>query len=234
MPFLKKSEVAEDVRSFDAPPTEEHPAMRGSNKSNIVDSINLGLTVLALLSAMTIVGTSAETLQVYNTTRLGNGHFLSMWPNEFDIRPTVALVVCGSIMIVAAALGVVVKKVPAIANHTLLATPLSLLFPSISLVAALIATSFFYGVNTSSSTFSLQSWTCQWSDIDMDVKPHWGTLCKESKVALYLSVMMIPLQVLVLGTVVVGFLGRVRGWVAGKGKGNGGMEEERKGSPALS
>jgi hypothetical protein len=63
----------------------------------------------------------------------------------------------------------------------------------------------------------------------MDVKPHWGTLCKESKVALYLSVMMIPLQLLVLGTVVVGFLGRVKGWVVGRK-----VEGDRKGSPALS
>lgn len=62
----------------------------------------------------------------------------------------------------------------------------------------------------------------------MDVKPHWGTLCKESKVALYLSIMMIPLQLLVLGTVVVGFLGRVKGWVVGRK-----AEDMRKGSPAL-
>lgn len=68
----------------------------------------------------------------------------------------------------------------------------------------------------------------------MGVKPHWGTLCKESKVALYLSVVMIPLQVLILGTVVVGVLGKVKGWVVGK-KGNGeGAGDERKGSPALS
>jgi len=66
----------------------------------------------------------------------------------------------------------------------------------------------------------------------MNVKPHWGALCKESKVALYLSVAMVPLQVLVLGIVVVGCWGKVRGWVARRGSVNGG--EDRKGSPALS
>lgn len=69
----------------------------------------------------------------------------------------------------------------------------------------------------------------------MNVKPHWGTLCKESKVALYLSVCMIPLQVLVLGTVVIGFLGKVKGWVGGREverEGSFGSEERK--SPALS
>ncbi|KAF8861866.1 hypothetical protein BDZ45DRAFT_739739 [Acephala macrosclerotiorum] len=225
MPF-SKPEAASDVTSFEAPPTSQHPAMR--HKPRGIDSMNLGLTVLALLSSVTIVGTSAETLQVYNTTRLGEGHFLSIWPSEFDIRPTIALVTCGAIILASSILSLVAARVPAIANKTLIATSLALLLPSISLLAALISTSFFYGVNASSTTFSLQSWTCQWADISMDVKPHWGTLCKESKVALYLSIMMIPLQLLVLGTVVVGFLGRVKGWVVGRK-----AEDMRKGSPAL-
>lgn len=39
----------------------------------------------------------------------------------------------------------------------------------------------------------------------MDVKPHWGTLCKESKAALYLMVMIIPLEVLVFSTATLSF-----------------------------
>lgn len=234
MVSFKRQEVSSEfeINSFEAPPSSDHPAMRHDHKSNLVDSINSGLTVLGLLSAMTIVGTSADTIEVYNTTSTGEGGFLSMWPNEFDIRPTVALVTCGTIILVASVLSLIAGKVPAIKNRTLLSSPLSLLFPTISLIAALTSTSFFYGANTSSTNYTLQTWTCQWSDIEMNVKPHWGALCKESKVALYLSVAMVPLQVLVLGTVVVGFLGKVRGWVARRGSVNGG--EDRKGSPALS
>ncbi|KAE8441430.1 hypothetical protein EG329_004956 [Mollisiaceae sp. DMI_Dod_QoI] len=178
-----KAEASSETHSFSAPPTSEHPAMRQpspssfKSKSQLITSLHLGLTVLSLLSALTIVGTSASTLEVYNTTRLGKGHFLSIWPNEFDIRPTVALVTCGTIILVSSVLGLIVAKIPAIKNHPFLSTPLSLLFPTTSLIAALISTSFFYGVNASSTTFSLQSWSCQWEDVRMDVKPHWGTLC---------------------------------------------------------
>jgi hypothetical protein len=58
----------------------------------------------------------------------------------------------------------------------------------------------------------------------MNVQPHWDILCNESKVALYLTVMMIPLQVLVLGTVAFG--------VFAEKKTQAGTQ--RKGSPALS
>jgi len=58
----------------------------------------------------------------------------------------------------------------------------------------------------------------------MDVKPHWGSLCKESKTALYLSVMMIPLELLILTAAVFGARTEKKNVVA----------RERKGSPAMS
>ena len=58
----------------------------------------------------------------------------------------------------------------------------------------------------------------------MDTKPHWNTLCKESKVALYLTVMWIPLEVLVLGAAAFGSKKEKKSTFA----------VERKGSPAMS
>jgi hypothetical protein len=61
-------------------------------------------------------------------------------------------------------------------------------------------------------------------DVDMTVAPHWDMLCKESKVALYLTVMIIPLQVLVLGTVAFGVFAEKKTQVG----------TPRKASPAMS
>jgi hypothetical protein len=56
----------------------------------------------------------------------------------------------------------------------------------------------------------------------MTVKPHWDVLCRETTAAIYLMVMMIPLEVLVLGSVAYGaFSARKQTF-------------ERKGSPAMS
>jgi hypothetical protein len=108
----------------------------------------------------------------------------------------------------------------------LIHSSISFIAPAVGLIAGLVGTSFFYGVNSSNTTSSLQSWTCQWSAIDMNMKPHFSTLCKESKVALYLIVMMIPLQVIVMSTVVVGAITEKKQRRA--------VVHERKGSPAMS
>jgi len=192
--------------------------------TRLVESVRLGLTVLGLLAAITIVGTAADALAVYNTTHVSPAFLLPLWPAEFNIRPSIALVTCGSVIILASAASLAVSKVPSIRNNALVHSSVSFLAPTVSLIAGLIATSFFYGVNASNTTYTLHSWSCQWSSIDMDVKPYWGTLCKESKVALYLTVMIIPLEILVLGTIVWSAIAE-RKQV---------FERERKGSPALS
>jgi len=56
----------------------------------------------------------------------------------------------------------------------------------------------------------------------MDTKPHWGTLCKESKASLYLTVMLIPLEILVLGAAFFTIVAKRKQVVV----------HERKGSPA--
>lgn len=58
----------------------------------------------------------------------------------------------------------------------------------------------------------------------MDAKPHWNVLCRETSAALYLMVMMIPLEALVLASVAYSsFAGKKHTF-----------ETERKGSPAMS
>jgi hypothetical protein len=58
----------------------------------------------------------------------------------------------------------------------------------------------------------------------MNTKPHWGTLCKESKAGLYLMVMLVPLEVLVLGAAAWGSFTEKKQLIV----------RERKGSPAMS
>ena len=74
----------------------------------------------------------------------------------------------------------------------------------LALVAAITATALYYAVNNSRTVDTLQSWTCRWAHVSMDTAPHWGSLCAESKTALYLTVLMVPLEVFALGGLVTG------------------------------
>jgi len=236
-----KPQLSPDYQEFE--PRDDAGYQKSVRTARLVESVRLGLTTVALLAGISIVGTSGDTLSVYNTTTLADNYNLSLWPNEFDLRPTIALITCGAIVFVASTASIVASKLPPVSilatrypllhlltlatqlrNNPIVQTSTSFLIPTICLIAALIGTSFFYGVNSSNTVFSLQAWSCQWSDINMNTKPHWGSLCKESKAALYLMVMVVPLEVLVLGTAA---------WGAFAGKKQL-IVRERKGSPAMS
>jgi len=216
-----KPQFNTDVSEFE---TRDVGYQKNVRTARLVESVRLGLAALALLAGISIVGTSADTLAVYNTTTLDENYFLAIWPNEFDLRPTVALVTCGAITFAASTASLIASRLPPIRNNPLVRTSVSFVIPAICLIAALIGMSFFYGVNASNNVFSLQAWSCQWSSIDMNVKPHWGTLCKESKAALYLMVMIVPLEVLVLGTAAWGAFTEKKQLIV----------REKTGSPAMS
>ncbi|KAG0652060.1 hypothetical protein D0Z07_1461 [Hyphodiscus hymeniophilus] len=217
----QKPEFTSDFEEFE---TRDAGYEKRQRLARVVESVRFGLTVLALLAGLTILGTSADTLSVYNKTRSGSDFIISLWPAEFDIRPTTALIVCSAIIFLTSTIALVGMKVPTIRNNPFTHSTISFAAPTICLIAALIGTSFFYGVNASNTVNSLKSWSCQWSDISMNVQPHWGQLCKESKTALYLTVMCIPVEVLVLATTAWGTMSVNRPLVI----------TERKGSPAMS
>ncbi|KAM0819253.1 hypothetical protein AB5N19_05068 [Seiridium cardinale] len=190
----------------------------------LVDGARLGLTVLALLSGITILGTSGHALNVYNTTSVSTSFLLPLWPDEFDARPTVALVVGSAIVVLSNILSLGFSKTRAVSHNpkqlskcdyrgdvqvlifgvvqlrsrTSIHTPLTFIAPFVGFVASMIAMIFFYAVNTSNTVDTLQSWSCQWESVQMSVQPYFGTLCRESKTALYLSVFLVPVEALIL------------------------------------
>ncbi|PBP25237.1 hypothetical protein BUE80_DR003710 [Diplocarpon rosae] len=225
-PEPTKPSLRSTCDELEPPPMASRQQRTGA--ARLVESVGLGLTVLVLASSIVIVATAGDTLAVYNQTTLGPEFPLALWPRDFDLRPTVALVTCGAIMTLCSVACLLATQVPVVFSPSPSPSPLprpltrgqwaaadevfqqiqkahrgpagiSYLAPAVSLVTALVGTLFFYAVDASETNSSLQSWSCQWSSIDMDVQPHWETLCAESRIALSLTIMLIPLQVCVLG-----------------------------------
>jgi hypothetical protein len=95
----------------------------------------------------------------------------------------------------------------------------------VGLAAALLAIIWFYSVNGSDSVDTLLSWSCRWEGLSMTQKPNWAKLCRESHVSLYLSILLIPVEVITL--VVVGFRRATERDISA-------LSRTRKGSPTLS
>ncbi|KAK7966982.1 uncharacterized protein PG986_001259 [Apiospora aurea] len=230
-------------------------AYQGHVKSiRLVDSVRVGLTALALLCGITILGTSGDALMVYNTTSVSPDSQLSLWPRQFDLRPSVALVVGSAIVVLTNIVSLVFSKVKMVSNAysaahplcsssssaseltnmkprsklrngTSLHTPLTFAAPFIGFVAAMISMIFFYAVNGSTTVDTVQSWSCRWESVSMQMKPHFGAVCKETKTALYLSIILIPVEAFVLS---------LAGYQLILERKAAGMAPSRKGSPALS
>lgn len=77
----------------------------------LVDSVRNGLTALSLLCAITVLGTSADSLAVYNATHLPSDFNLALWPNAFDLRPTIALVAGSAIVVLTGFVSLLFSKV---------------------------------------------------------------------------------------------------------------------------
>ncbi|TLD20737.1 hypothetical protein PspLS_08343 [Pyricularia sp. CBS 133598] len=180
--------------------TQDHHLKSKVRTINMLDSVRTGLTILALIMGISILGVSADTLQVYNATSVPPGYeqLLPLWPQNFNIRPTVALVVGAAFVVVANAVSVLCSRIAIVRNRSTVHTSQSLAAPFVGLVAALIAMIFFYAVNSSNSEDTLLSWTCRWKTLSMVQNPHFGTLCKESWAGLYLTILLIPVEVAVL------------------------------------
>ncbi|KAF4983883.1 hypothetical protein FZEAL_824 [Fusarium zealandicum] len=194
----------------------------------LVNSAKSGLTVLALAAAITILGVSADAMAVYNATHVPADFLLSLWPSNFDLRPTVALVVGSVLVIVANVSSLVAAKVPAARKNSAVKLALGFAPPIMALVAAVIAMSFFYAVNASNTADSFQSWTCRWKDVAMTTQPHFGTLCKQSRAGVALSVLLVPLEAIILGLAAYQFILERQVGLATRGPG------PKTGRPAMS
>ncbi|PSS03860.1 hypothetical protein BD289DRAFT_478340 [Coniella lustricola] len=165
----------------------------------LIDTVRIGITTLALLCGLSIMGLAGNALSVYNSTHLADAGWLSLWPAKFDLRPTVALVIGSTLVTVANIAGLLCSKVPHIRNNTPFHTPVMFAAPFVGLAAALIAIIFFYAINASTTVDSLLSWTCRWSSVTMTSGPSFGTLCHASWASVVLAVILVPLEALALG-----------------------------------
>ncbi|RKK57844.1 hypothetical protein BFJ68_g1125 [Fusarium oxysporum] len=220
-----KTEISASNFEADVESVRTEPSFR---IYRLIDSARLGLTVLGLAAALTILGVSADALAVFHATYVPEDWLLQLWPANFDMRPTVALVVGSALVIGANLVSLIAGKLPTTRRNAAVKAAITFVPPAIALVAAIIAMSFFYGVNASTTNDSLQSWTCRWKDVTMNVQPHFGTLCKQSRAGVALSVMLVPVEAIILGLAAYQFTLEKRFDLGARGP------SRKAGSPALS
>lgn len=100
--------------------TQDHHLQNKVRAIKMLDGVRTGLTILALIMGVSVLGVSADTLQVYNATSVPPGYeqLLPLWPQNFNLRPTVALVVGAAFVVVANAVSVLCSRIAIVCSRT--------------------------------------------------------------------------------------------------------------------
>lgn len=112
-----KNELSSVDYEVEAQDAERHSQLQSKHRLlSIVHNSRIALTVLALAAGITILGVSANGLLVYHETYLPADFYLSLWPAQFDLRPTAALIAGGVIVTVANVVSLFFSKIQAVST----------------------------------------------------------------------------------------------------------------------
>ncbi|KAH6624834.1 hypothetical protein B0J18DRAFT_192549 [Chaetomium sp. MPI-SDFR-AT-0129] len=210
----KSTRSQNSASSFEGLPPPDLHLQSKLRTLGALDSARAISTALALLIGLTVLGLAGQTLRVYNETHVADeATLLPLWPAEFNVRPTVSLVVGSAVVVVVNLFGVLCSYVRGLRTRPTLHTPTTFTTPLLGLTASLIAIIFYYTANASDVSDTFVSWTCRWRAVPMTQAPYWDTLCEQSQAGLYLAVVLVPVEV--AGVVLAGAQWRVERYVEG-------------------
>lgn len=197
MPSSLKNEIFSSDFEVDH---HEPPTHSNARLANALHSLRVTMTTLSLIAGVVMLGLSADTLAVYNATYLPAEYLLPLWPENFDLGPTKALVAGGAVVTAMNAVSLLASKTQSIRGRPVAHSSVSMIAPVVAFIASLVAMVLFYAINTSTIDETYQSWVCRWRHIPMSTRPRFGTLCKESQAALALAAVLVPLELIVVAT----------------------------------
>ncbi|KAE8350883.1 hypothetical protein BDV28DRAFT_29756 [Aspergillus coremiiformis] len=139
--------------------------------------VRLGLAVILFSIAVSIIACEAVPLKHYQVTSAYGKVGLYLWPMNFDIRPTVALLSCGCVIAFLNLAYTIAALLPSPHAHV---TRLNLLAATVAFsgfFAALVGLTFAIYLPGSnppsgfSTVETIQSWTCKWESVHGQLSP---------------------------------------------------------------
>ncbi|KAF7179091.1 hypothetical protein CNMCM7691_008020 [Aspergillus felis] len=170
----------------------------------------LALSVVCLGSALAIVGCEAVPFQHYRRTSGYEEAGLALWPLNFDLRPTIAILSSGCVVAVLNLIYIVAVFIPSPHSHIRRLNILASGTAVAALIAAAVGVAF--AINLPQSTYpggfshneTLHSWTCKWKamrsvtsseNASLHAPTHFERDCRETRAGFVLLALLIGLEV---------------------------------------
>ncbi|KAJ9606011.1 hypothetical protein H2200_009860 [Cladophialophora chaetospira] len=187
------------------------------------------LTSLVAAAALAAVACEGHVLQRYNSTHLGSSYHLPpLWPTNVDVRPTLAILISGCLIVAVSVVYLIVSLVPTPYSRTLFYNFLFLGTSITCLILTIIVLPFSEVLTDFGSHHkreSIQSWTCKFAhgaahfmsdahslqlpiyvSSGMPIPAGFKRLCKESEVGQGFVAVLLALGVVSCAVAVVGLV----------------------------
>ena len=79
---------------------EDALASKHQKWTKLLSSIRIATSLITLALSIAIIACADNSLRAYTSTNLGGEFFLPLWPAKVDLRPTRAVLACGTVILV--------------------------------------------------------------------------------------------------------------------------------------
>ncbi|KAL1978584.1 hypothetical protein VTN31DRAFT_1443 [Thermomyces dupontii] len=193
------------------------------SRVNLLHRVRLGLAVLILAVAATIIGVQADPLQYYEETVSFEHIWLPLWPLNLDMRQTKALLSCGAVITFLTMIYIALALVPMPYSRIRVLNMATSIMSIAGIITAIVGVSFAVYLPMASypedftSSETIHSWTCKWKSLNgvivtdadgrrmLTAPEGFSQLCVESRVGFVFLGLLIGLEVIMGMTAVVGY-----------------------------
>ncbi|KAF1965416.1 hypothetical protein BU23DRAFT_489528 [Bimuria novae-zelandiae CBS 107.79] len=176
------------------------------------------ITGLVVAFSIAILGTAGHTLDVFNKQQTYNPWWIPVWREHFEVQGTKALIASAAVTLILSGVFFVMSLISQVnlANKHTLRALLAIGSAGPSALLTLVTVIYAHILNAKSELDTIQTWTCKYKNSapmpqDMALESNmgngnFGSLCHESKFALYGTLVVFVLLGASMGLSVVGWL----------------------------
>ncbi|KAL4880920.1 hypothetical protein BJY04DRAFT_190375 [Aspergillus karnatakaensis] len=154
--------------SYHASCASDHEESSFLKRIRLLHWVRLGLSFLALAISVSIIACEAVPYQHYRDTSSYENFGLYLWPLNFDLRPTIAILACGCVIAFLSLIFIVVALLPSPHSHIRRVNLAAVATSTAGFITSLVGLVFAIYLpgssypNTFTSVETLHSWTCKW------------------------------------------------------------------------
>lgn len=220
--------------------TDDLQAARNEKQARWLHLMRIAIAAITLGTSIAVISCIAVSLKAYSDSHLGAEWLLPLWPLQVDLRPSHTVLGCGTTIAVFSLIYLAAAFIPMVCfihpqrtrilltrisqprklhNLNIISSIFSFLALFVALFTTIYASDLTNNLADSTSSGTLDSWTCKWQGLDSAGAPaRFIEICNEGTAALDLVIFLAIMELLAVGATAWGWWIETRmKWVSVEG-----------------